>query len=282
MATNAAGVRRHDRWRDIRASERRPTMSEAAQLRDVKLGVVRENWTNAGPVVSQMPDQDLNLLRERAAATIADPSALGLWGFATGTWMAATVLGGFVEPLASWSLAPTVILFAGIAQFIAGLYAFRRTNALHATAFTCFGAFNTVAGIMLTIPFQATRGMTPGYHLMLGFLLESFAFISLALMVGALRRNAVLTLLLGALFIGYCLTGIGQFTIGNAAAIVPAATASGAHAGAAGAAGNGPGVIAGIGGGFLWLSAICAYYLGAALLVNSTWHRRVLPIMGEP
>jgi succinate-acetate transporter protein len=245
-------------------------MSEATQLRDVRLGVVRENWTNAGPVVSQIPDQDLTLLRERAAATIADPSVLGLWGFATGTWMAATVLGGYIVPQSSVALSPTVILFAGIAQFIAGLFAFRRTNALNATVFTCFGAFNTVAGTMLLFPFLGLAGPTAGFHTMMGFLLESFAFISLALTLGALRRNAVLTGLLGALCIGYALTGIGQFLISGAPAPAPNAAAAG------------PGIVGAIGGGFLWLSALCAYYLGAALLVNSTWHRRVLPVFGQP
>jgi succinate-acetate transporter protein len=245
-------------------------MSEAAQYREVKLGVVRENWTNAGPVVSHMPDQDLNLLRERAAATIADPSVLGLWGFATGTWMAATVLGGFVAPQNSVALSPTVILFAGIAQFIAGLYAFRRTNALNATAFTCFGAFNTVAGMMMLLPFLGIAAPAAGFHNMLGFLLESFAFISLALALGAMRRNAVLMCLLAALCVGYALTGVGQFLINGAPAAAP------------NAATTGPGVIGAIGGVFLWVSAVLAYYLGTALLVNSTWHRRILPILGEP
>jgi succinate-acetate transporter protein len=217
-----------------------------------------------------MPDQDLNLLRERAAATVADPSELGLWGFATGTWMAATVLGGYVAPQDGLALSPTVILFAGIAQFIAGLYAFRRTNALNATAFTCFGAFNTVAGMMLLLPFLGIAAPTVGFHDMMGFLLESFAFISLALTLGAIRRNVVLTGLLGALCIGYFLTGIGQFLIGGAP--VPAANAATA----------GPGIVGAVGGVFLWLSALLAYYLGTALLVNSTWHRRVLPILGEP
>jgi succinate-acetate transporter protein len=245
-------------------------MSEAAQLRDVRLGVVRETWTNAGPVLSQMPDQEVTLLRERAAATVADPSVLGLWGFATGTWMAATVLGGYVAPQSSLALSPTVILFAGLAQFIAGLFAFRRTNALNATAFTCFGAFNMVAGTMLLLPFLGIAGAAAGFHNMMGFLLESFAFISLALMLGAMRRNAVLMGLLGALCIGYALTGIGQFLIGGAPVAAPNAAVAG------------PGIIGAIGGGFLWLSALFAYYLGTALLVNSTWHRRVLPILGEP
>lgn len=36
-----------------------------------------------------------------------------------------------------------LIVFAGIGQFIGGLYAFRRVNALSGSAFCSFGSYNT-------------------------------------------------------------------------------------------------------------------------------------------
>lgn len=222
-----------------------------------------ETWTNAGPVMSHLPDTSIQTLRERAAVTVADPTALGLWGFATGTWMAGTLLGGFVSANYGLSVAPVLIFFAGIAQFIAGLYAFRRANALNATAFTCFGAFSTVAGIMLLLEPASTAASAAGFHTMLGFLLESFAFISLALAAGAVQRNLVLTGLLLFLCVGYCLSGIGQF-------------------GFSGGPQGGLGAVAEAGGACLFASAFLAFYLGAAMVMNSAWRRTMLPIIGEP
>jgi succinate-acetate transporter protein len=238
-------------------------MADIAEPSDSRLVERHETWTNAGPVMSHLTDSAIQTLRERATATVADPSALGFWGFATGTWMAATVAGGFVSANYALFVVPVLILFGGVAQFIAGLYAFRRANALNATFFTCFGAFNTVAGAMLLLEPASTGASAMGIHVMFGFLLESFAFISLALAVGALRRNLVLTALLLFLGIGYCLTGIGQF---------------GFTAGAQG----GLGAVAEAGGACLFVSAFLAFYLGAAMIMNSAWHRNILPIMGEP
>src|SRR5690348_3286927 len=145
-------------------------MPDIAEPSDPRLVERHETWTNAGPVMSHMTDTAIQALRERATATVADPSALGFLGFATGTWMAATVAGGFVSANYALFVAPVLILFGGIAQFIAGLYAFRRANALNATFFTCFGAFNTVAGTMLLLEPQSAAATSTGIHLMFGFL----------------------------------------------------------------------------------------------------------------
>lgn len=235
-------------------------MSGIADIsREYSLVDKHETWTNAGPVLSHLPDTTIEALRERAVATAADPGALGLWGFATGTWMAATILGGFVSGNGVM-VAPVLIFFAGIAQFIAGLYAYRRANVLNATAFTCFGAFNTAAGVMILLQLAGSAAPAGPFHTMLGFLLESFAFIALALAAGAAQRNVVLTGLLLFLCAGYCLTGIGQFVYSSGS----------------------PGIVGAVGGACLLVSAFLAYYLGAALVTNSACHRTVLPIMGEP
>ena len=49
----------------------------------------RETWTKAGPVVTRMPDDEVLALEERTMATVGDPSPMGLWAFATGTWIVA-------------------------------------------------------------------------------------------------------------------------------------------------------------------------------------------------
>jgi len=110
-------------------------------------------------------------------------------------------------------------------------------------------------------PLVCYAGNLDGYQ-NLGFLLESFAFIALALCFAALRTNAALVLVLLTLGVGYCLTGIPD--IANAVGR------------------DGWATVGYIGGAFLCASAFFAYYTGAAIAVNSAWKRPVLPLGGQP
>lgn len=218
-------------------------------------------WTDGGPVVSRLSDPDIAILEGRAAATVAEPSTLALFGFATGTWIAGVAFGGFLPATSQVAFAPVALLFAGVALFIAGLYAFRRTNVLSANAFTCYGAFYTVVGLTILLEARGMIPKGPDANTILGYLACSFAFISLALMVAALGKNLVMTGLLAFLVAGYALIGISLFTVG----------ANGALGGVAEA-----------GGACLFGAAALAYYAGSAFVINSSWRRTVLPLFGEP
>jgi uncharacterized protein len=218
-------------------------------------------WTKAGPVVSHMPDEEIDALEEQASATVADPTSFGLWAFATGTWILGTVVGGAFPPTGYAAAIPSVLVFAGVAQFIAGLFAFRRADSMSATFFCCFGAFNTAVAFGYLLQARGIMPTTGEAHVLAGFFLESFAFIALALTIAAMRRNLAWFVLLALLTIGYALAGLPNL----------ANTTNGGWQ----ALGN-------IGGWFLVASAICAYYIGLATVVNSTWKTTVLPIFGEP
>lgn len=232
-----------------------------ANVARLERGEEQALWTKAGPVVSHLPQAEIVALEEQASATIGDPTALGLWAFATGTWMVGTVIGGLFPDAAYAATAPVLLVFAGVAQFIAGLFAYRRANSLSATAFCCFGAFNVVAA--LTSLLQETRFVPAGgdTRVLLGFLLESFAFIAFALTLAAMRTNLALICVLGLLGVGYALSGIPD--LANSLA-------------------GGFGVVGNIGGWFLVSSALCAFYAGAAMVVNSSWKRTVFPLWGAP
>jgi uncharacterized protein len=218
-----------------------------------------ENWTKSGPVVSHLPEEEIELLEDRAVATVADPAPLGLWGFATGTWVVGTVLAGVFPVSTLTATIPVLVVFAGLVQFIAGLFAFRRANVLAATAFCSFGAFNALTAIFLAMQARGILPTTGDPMALQGFILVSFGFIALALTIAALPTNAGLVLTLGLLAIGYTLSGI------------PNLTAAGSKS-----------LVAELGGWFLVASAFFAYYTGMALVVNSSWQRTVLPIGGEP
>ncbi len=221
-----------------------------------------ESWTKGGGVVSHLDDNEITRLEERAAVTIADPSTLGLWGFATGTWMAGTVIAGVFPASGFTATIPVLMIFAGLTQFIAGLFAFRRANVLAATAFCSFGAFNVATAMFFGMQAAGILGNAGPPIIMQGFLLVSFGMIALALTVAALRTNAALVAVLGALSMGYFLSSIP-----NLADSV-----------------DQPGwmIIQALGGWFLVASAALAFYTGMALVVNSTWHRTLLPLGGEP
>lgn len=246
-----------------------------------------ERWTHSGPVSTSLEDDQVSVLEQRSRATVAAPEPLGLWGFATGTWISGTVIAGVFPLTGAAATIPVVILFAGVAQFIAGLFAYRRANVLASTAFCCFGSFNAILGIFFlmavgtilgtggaalglgtaaagTAPGAAAAGAAGGASaamVVMGFVFESFAFIALALTLAAARMNIMFSVWLGLLTIGYCLAGIPFL---------------------AGAVGT-PGwsIVGSIGGWFMVASALFAFYAGAALVVNSMWERTLLPLGGR-
>ncbi len=221
-----------------------------------------ESWTKSGPVVSRLDDEEIEVLEDRASATIADPAPLGLWGFATGTWITGTVLAGLFPATALTATIPVLLIFAGLAQFIAGLIAFRRANVLAATAFCSFGSFNVLTATLFGLQAAGKLTTTGDPAILQGFVLESFGFIALALTLAALRTNVALVLTLLLLCAGYVLSGIPNI-------------ANSVGSGTLGAIGN-------VGGWVLIASAFFAYYTGMALVVNSSWRRTIFPVGGEP
>jgi len=197
---------------------------------------------------------------------------MGLWAFATGTWIPATVIGGLWPVEAFTAAAPIALLFGGVAQFIAGLFAYRRAHALFATMFCCFGALYTTFGLTFLL-LGATRLLTGtaaaavpplagNVSVFTGFVIESFGFIALSLAIASLPQNLLMFATLVLLTIGYGLAGIAFLS--NSVNV------------------DGWGIVGDIGGYFMMASALCAYYAGMARMVNSTSRRRVMPIWGEP
>lgn len=261
-----------------------PTMD---RIREREL---RATWTTAGPVITRMPDDEVLALEERAMASTGDSSPLGLWAFATGTWIIGTIIGGaFGTPFGAAAGAgavhgataagavaatpaavqltaihfmpviPILLIFGGVAQFIAGLFSYRRASSLLSTAFTCYGAFAVLAAVAFLMMAGGALPVTGSSLVIWGFLLESFAFISLALCVAATGTNLALILMLGLITVGFALAGIPNL---------------------AGMTTGGWVIIGNIGGWFMVASAACAYFLGMAILVNSSWKRSAIGFGG--
>lgn len=72
---------------------------------------------------------------------VANPAALGLGGFALSTFILNLVNSGIVVGGTLGIVMPVALAYGGIAQFMAGMWEFRRNNIFGATAFSSFGAF---------------------------------------------------------------------------------------------------------------------------------------------
>lgn len=210
--------------------------------------------------MTHLPDHTVRTIEDRKVAALGDPGALALFGFATGTWMAGTVVGGIFPQHALGFVAPVLIVFAGIAQYIAGILAFNKSNGFAGTAFCCYGANNTVIGVFTLLQATHLLPMAGPAVALLGFELISFGFISLALAVAAVALNWAYVAVLLPLAAGFVLAGIPLV-----AGKTPAFEQLGY-----------------IGGYLLIASAGVAYYVASALVLNSAWRRTVLPLFGRP
>src|SRR6059058_3217057 len=80
---------------------------------------------------------------------IAAPSILGLAGFAGATFVVASNLAGWWgTPTSGLTLAPFAAMFGGLAQFLAGMWAYRARDAVATLAHGTWGAFWLAYGIL--------------------------------------------------------------------------------------------------------------------------------------
>jgi uncharacterized protein len=212
-----------------------------------------EEWTQGGPVKTVMESTKIAQLETTSEARVGETGAMGLFGFAVGTTVLAWVFSGWAPLPASFIAAvPALLVFAGIAQFIAGLYAFNRTHAWAGTALCVYGANYALLATYLWMRGGGLLPATPGNDLMLAVDLFCVGYISLALAIGAVRLNAPYALMTLLLIFGYCLAGI-EFLGANR-------------------------VVGDIAGYCMLAASFFAFYAASATVINSAWQREALPL----
>jgi succinate-acetate transporter protein len=178
---------------------------------------------------------------------------MGLFGFCVGTTVIAWVLSGWAAMPASLIAAvPALLIFAGIGQFIAGLFAFARTNSWAGTTMCSYGANNVIVAAFIWMQTTGLIPRTGSNMLLLAVDLFCMGYISLALMIGALRINRVYVATTLMLVIGYTLPGIQFLGASRELGI--------------------------LGGYFLLAASFFAFYAATANVVNSSWRREVFPM----
>ena len=193
-------------------------------------------------------------MRAGAAPAIADPAPLGLAGFALTTLLLSAHNAGWA-PDFIWVGA--ALFYGGLAQFLAGMWSFRRGNTFTATAFSTYGAFwLSLATYFLLVVF----GKAPAKDVnnALGWFLLAFAIFNTYMMFWSLRVNYAVFGVFFTLEITEILLFIGFFN--------------------GSAAGEGLVLVGGLVG---ILTAAVAFYTSAADVVSAMAGRAILPV-GKP
>jgi uncharacterized protein len=184
---------------------------------------------------------------------IAAPSILGLYGFAGATFMvAANMAQWFGGPQTPRYLFPFAAMFGGLAQFLAGMWAFKARDGLATAMHGTWGAFWLGYGLLNTMFAVGLLPQPPGAFPALGFWFIVLAAITWAGAFAALTTTVALTSVLTTLAAGSTLMAIVDLTNN---AVLRIAT-----------------------GYVFMVSAVLAWYTATAMMLEETHGRSVLPV----
>ncbi|MDR3096308.1 MAG: acetate uptake transporter [Paraburkholderia sp.] len=175
----------------------------------------------------------------------SNPAPLGLAGFAFTTWMLSMVNAGWFSSDALGLVLALAFAFGGTAQMIAGVMEFPRGNTLGTVAFLSYGAFWW--SFALFVAFLGTK--VP--EAFVGWYLLVWGVFTFYMWIGSMHTSTSVQLVFLALWITYLLLAIGAFT-GSALA-----THLGGYTGL--------------------ITAALAFYASAAMVINESFGRIVLP-----
>jgi uncharacterized protein len=184
---------------------------------------------------------------------IAAPSILGLFGLAGATFIvAANMAGWYGTPESGAFLFPFAAVFGGIAQFAAGMWAFRARDGLATAIHGMWGSFWMAYGILYLLAVLGTIILPIGSLPELGYWFLALAVITGLGAIAALGQNLAVTGVLTLLAAGAAFAAIFHLT-----------------------GGSGWETLA---GWVLLASAVVAAYTAGAMMIAGAWGRTVLPL----
>jgi succinate-acetate transporter protein len=185
---------------------------------------------------------------------IAAPSVLGLFGFSGATFIVAANLAGWYGTKASPGyLFPFAMFFGGLAQFTAGMWAYKARDAVATAMHGMWGSFWLGYGVLQLL--VATKTLPTGTTMdhALGFWFIALCAITASGMLGALvEGNLGVTAVLGTLAAGSGLAAVG-FLDGHA-------------------------YIQHFAGWVFVISAALAWYTASAMMLKAAAGRTILPL----
>jgi uncharacterized protein len=97
---------------------------------------------------------------ESTPPLVADPAPLGLAGFGITTLLLSLINAGILHATVTEGVMALALTFGGLAQLLAGMWAFRRGNTFAATAFTSYGAFWFSFFLLVNVFIPQMKGAT--------------------------------------------------------------------------------------------------------------------------
>ena len=177
---------------------------------------------------------------------IANPAPLGLFAFASTTWLLSMVNAGLADEKGITMVLAMALVFGGAVQAIAGILAFVRGNMFPGVAFLAYGAF----WISFATYAKILGGGAPTSFV--GWWLLVWGVFSFYMWIATFRHNTALQLTFLALWITFLLLAGADIL---AMPILHTA------------------------GGYLGLvTAALAAYLSAAEIINGDFGRTILPV----
>ena len=180
---------------------------------------------------------------------LANPAPLGLTGFALTTWMLSMVNAGWFTGDSVPLVLASAFAFGGTAQFVAGVMEMPRGNSFGFVAFCAFGAFWWTYALF--VEFFSAK-VSPDF---VGWWLVMWGVFTFYMWIGSLALNRGVQFVFLALWITFLLLGVSEWT--------------------------GIALIHRAGGYTGLITAILAFYVAAAEVINETHGREVLPL-GAP
>ena len=192
--------------------------------------------------------KEIDVTHVRNLDVTANPAALGLTAFGVTTVLLNLSNAGYFA-LGSMILAMG-IFYGGLAQVIAGIMEWKKSNTFGMTAFLSFGFFWLSLVTLLVLPKLGLAAAPSATALAAYFAM--WGLFTLVMFVGSLKTNRALQVVLGLLTVLFFLLAIGEIT-GNANVVT----------------------IAGYEG---ILTGFAAIYAGLAQVLNEMYKRTVAPL----
>lgn len=157
-------------------------------------------------------EQERELLKEAQVASIANPAALGLAAFALPLFMWGAINADFFDrSRAILFLIPLGLVYGGLTQYVAGMWAFRKHEPLLATVFGSFGAFWVSYSAFLWMQHARFLDLGGDTDNLLGLFFIGWAVFAAYTCVAAVRVNWALALMLAVLTATFVALAIGFF-----------------------------------------------------------------------
>ncbi|WP_328528039.1 acetate uptake transporter [Nocardioides sp. NBC_00368] len=178
-----------------------------------------------------------------------DPFPLGLASFGISALVLSSVMSGLVDAAALPAVLPLALALGFATELLAGLVHYRRGETFPALVFTAYAGF--WLSYALLVQFYGPMVTADGAAIT-GMFLLAWALFTSYMLLAALRTNTttivIFVLLAGVFYLAAFGSFLGSAALGRTAGYV------------------------------LILDAVVALYASAAIIVNTTWDRTVLPV----